>query len=392
MTSNPYFTLKPQIYIFQLQKIIVRVMTLNGKARKLKYDWVVGVVEVAGFLKNTSEVLDNSLEINLFPHPYYKIETVVKKNYFVYPKKFTKYIRNAFLFARLFRSTKGFVYISNKSFLIDDFDSREFEMKFLKKSGIKVVCIMTGADIRAFSKMQELERITGHKNYSSIEKTLLDTISIQNREKKVKDFAAVIDRYSDLIYSSNFDQLGYLKKRAMPIRYLYNELNFLTDFSRFDAPSKVNISHFPSSPAYKGSELIREAILKLKEEGFDFDYREATNLPNGDVLRFLRETHILVNELYGFMPGVLAIEGMASCCAVVTRADWKLETSLTQDAQGAWIVADENSIYSKLRELLLDPDLVRQTAISGNNWVKKHASYSNSGRQLNLELSALFSE
>ena len=243
MTSNPFFNLKPQIYIFELQKIIVRVMTLNSKAKKLKYDWVVGVVEVAGFLKNTSEVLGNSLEINLFPHPYYKIETVVKKNYFIYAKKFTKYIRNAFLFARLIRSTKGFVYISNKSFLIDDFDSREFEMKFLKKSGIKVVCIMTGADIRAFSKMQELERITGHKNYSSIEKTLLDTISIQNREKKVKDFAAVIDRYSDLIYSSNFDQLGYLKQRAMPIRYLYNELNFLTDFSKFEAYSKVNIFH-----------------------------------------------------------------------------------------------------------------------------------------------------
>jgi hypothetical protein len=251
---------------------------------------------------------------------------------------------------------------------------------------------MTGADIRAFSKMQELERITGHKNYSSIEKTLLDAAFIQNREKKVKDFAAVVDRHSDLVYSSNFDQLSYLQNQTMPIHYLYNESNFSTDFSKFDAYSKVKISHFPSSPAYKGSDLIRDAILKLKSEGFDIDYREATNLPNEEVLKFLKETHILVNELYGFMPGVLAIEGMASCCAVVTRADWKLETSLTQDAQGAWVVADENSIYIKLRELLLDPGLVKQTAIVGNNWVKKHASYSSSGRQLNLELSELLSE
>ena len=82
------------------------------------------------------------------------------------------------------------------------------------------------------------------------------------------------------------------------------------------------IIHAPSSPKFKGTEYIEEAIAELERRGYKFEYRRLRGVPNDEAHRIYREeADIIVDQLLGGGFGTLAVEGMyygrPVCCYLI---------------------------------------------------------------------------
>ena len=120
----------------------------------------------------------------------------------------------------------------------------------------------------------------------------------------------------------------------------------------------------------------------LALDGFVFDYVEKIEVPNSEILEQLSKSHIVINELYAFMPGVFAIESMAHSCAVLTRADPHFEKSLPIGSDKAWVVTPSYLLYRNLRSLLENPELIETQALNGFKWALNNASLQSEGPKL----------
>lgn len=64
----------------------------------------------------------------------------------------------------------------------------------------------------------------------------------------------------------------------------------------------VRILHAPSSRYGKGTDLIRQVVIDLKEKGYPIDYMEISNRPHMDVIEAIRLTDIVIDQAYSDTP------------------------------------------------------------------------------------------
>ena len=278
----------------------------------------------------------------------------------------------------------GFIYIGSDGFLESEIDSRDFEFRFLRRKNKLIVCYFLGNDIRSNVKMQQRWLISGEENYSNY-LPWVDKIFNSSSYDDVKfNIAQVALKYSRVIFSTQYDQDSYLEERHYPVRYLFDFKDRIFDSKKFSNLKKerIVVFHASSSPIVKGTQVIRTVIKMLKLDGFDFDYVEMMEVSNREVLEQLSKSHIVINELYAFMPGVFAIESMANSCAVLTRADPYFEKSLPIGSEKAWIVTPSYLLYRNLRSLLENPESIETQALNGFIWARNNASLQSEGPKL----------
>ena len=80
---------------------------------------------------------------------------------------------------------------------------------------------------------------------------------------------------------------------------------------------------------------MRSVVRQLRSAGYEFEYIEWIRESHTKVLAELKSAHIVVNELYGYVPGMFGIEAMANYAVLVTRANRSLEPGLPEGADEA---------------------------------------------------------
>lgn len=342
---------------------------------------MVGTVEIASMVANFAKAVPDSYSVMLAPNRFYDFT-------YDYEIRGTRadalryWFAAPWEFGRLATIAHGFVYIGANGFLLSDSDEREWEFRFLRRHGVRLACLFTGSDIRSPVLMRKLEEETGFENLVTYLDQVSPVLASAAFDEKRRRLAEVADRYADVIFTAAVDQLSYLTRRTEPFPYFFPDEDLLLDGSKHSAPGRRIVLHAPSSPIIKGTQVVRAAVQRLHAEGYDFEYRELINVPHSKVLEELREAHIVLNEFYAFMPGVFAVEAMASGCAVLTRADESIETDLPAGSNSAWVVTTAADIYANLSSLLDNPDRIAPQAAAGLAWVQEHATVSASGAKV----------
>jgi hypothetical protein len=285
------------------------------------------------------------------------------------------------ILARLAHESKGFVYVGNSGYLISDTDERRAEFRFLKSRNKKLVTVLVGSDIRSVLAMQS-------ETVESGVESIADYIALQNpklasleHEATIRQRCDVINEYSDQIFSVPRDQKSYLREDAMPIQIFLPQSVFSEAEGKFRSIEIPRILHAPSSPFIKGTPLVRAAIARLRKEGFKFDYLEFSNSNNQDLLEEIRQSHIVLNEFYAFVPGMLGIEALANKCVLLTRASKDLEPTLPGNPEEAWIPTEPYEIYDKLNILLRNPEKWLDQARRGYDWALHFAAENSQGKE-----------
>lgn len=349
--------------------------------------WVVGPVEIASMVANIARAIPDSYSVVIAPHPFYDFDYD-----FQIGSVRGDWLRSRFVapweFGRLAATARGFVYVGADGLLLGG-DDRAWEFSFLKRHGVRLVCLFAGSDIRSPVLMRRLQRETGMENIVTYLDQVAPVFATPAYDDQRRRTAVMADRFADVVFTAAVDQLSYLERPTQPFPYFYPDNDLVLDDSKHAAPGPRIIVHAPSSPIIKGTQVVRAAIQRLRTEGFDIDYRELINAPHAQVLVSLQEAHIVLNEFYAFVPGVFGVEAMASGCALLTRADETIETDLPSGSNSAWVVTTAADLCANLRELLEHPERIAPQAAAGLAWVERHATVSVSGARVRAVLDAI---
>lgn len=350
--------------------------------------WVVGTMEIASMVANFARAVPDSYSVMLAPNRFYDFAYDLEirggggawlRYWFVGP----------WVFGRLAAGAHGFVYVGANGFLLSEVDDRDWEFGFLRRHGVRVVCLFTGSDIRSPALMRAFQQETGLENIVTYLDQVSPVLASPGYDDLRRRVAAVADRHADVVFTAAVDQLSYLQRPTEAFPYFYPDAELLLDAAKHAAPGPRIVVHAPSSPIIKGTQVVRAAVQRLQSEGHAFEYRELVDVPHTEVLAALREAHIVLNEFYAFVPGVFGVEAMANGCALLTRADESIETDLPAGSNDAWIVTTAGDIETNLRELLQHPERIERQAAAGLAWVQQHATVSASGARVRAILDGI---
>lgn len=374
----------PSSVTFRRQKAILRVCSVLFApfaffTRRL--EWVVGPEDIALMSTHIAAALPRSYTAIHARNPFYDVpyDAVIQTSSTALGGRWATWRRlyaGPVLLAWLVHRARGFIYVGGGGFLDGHHDQREYEFRFLRARGRRIVCYFTGNDIRSPKLMAERARLTGRPNLGTALLSVDPVFATDEYDDARRRRAEVADEHADVIFNAREDQLSYLTSDTRPFLYFYPDEQFAPSTTKFDAPAKIVVVHAPSNPLLKGTDAVRRAMARITAEHPEVEYRELIGVPHAEVIAALDEAHIALNEFYSSLPGVFGVEAMARRCVLVTSANVADEPDLGADAEGAWVVADVDTLYSVVTEVLDHPERMTTQSSAGWEWARRHASAS----------------
>jgi glycosyltransferase involved in cell wall biosynthesis len=335
------------------------VVGAGGKRRRV----AIGVTEVARLIHCLGLVFPSRYTCVLDCSKFYKKDRYDFGPYHILLRPFMGPI----LLAYQTRLCDTFVYISFTGYLAD----RESDLKFLKKRGKKVVMLFYGSDIRSLPKTKAFFDSIGEDSFVNYLPNLHNPLY----DAMIKRTAAIADRYADLIFNWNIDQIGYLTKPAIPWPYIVELSDHDYNFRMPQKDAEIEVLHCPSHNMVKGTPLVRAAVRRLQREGYNFKYSELSGVPNHVILERLKESHIVLQEFFCLTPGILGMESLATGNAVLMSANHRINPELPEDSDSAWLPTMSWEIYDKLKSLLDNPSTIEHYAQSGRSYLERHYNF-----------------
>lgn len=376
-------------FLFLIQRVILAVSWNVFRIIKINKTegWIVGVEETASMLHNISKSV-NIPSVRLYTAPYYNFKYDFDWSKNTLKDKVTRIFFGPILLAYLIRKKEGFIYIGSEGFLISGIDARKFEFNYIKEKQRKIICMFMGSEIRSYKLLGNYSLTNSIDVIPTYQKFVNLGIDSTERELFREQLGKVADQYADAISNARVDQMAYIKRETSPFLYFYPEENFNLHIEKWHSVKRLKVFHAPSSPIIKGTQLVRAAVKKLQEEGYNFDYIEMSGVPHVKILNELSTAHIVLNQFYSFIPGVFGIESMATGCVLLTSATSAIEETLPKGADAAWVVTPYWLVYDNLKSTLDTPiEQLSQQAKNGFSWAHKNCSYSASSHELNKIIS-----
>ncbi len=319
---------------------------------------IVGCIEIAGTLYALQQIYgDKILTYCDNPNRFYshlKYDIEISQN------RFIKYLKKPFVFGKLLKNAKSFIYLGANSFTY----FKEAEFKKISKRKIPIIFIFLGSEIRSpelFKKQASELKLNTYYDY------ILNNTDIM--EINAKKNALLADKYGSLIFSQKRDQISYLKSEQYFFPPFFDSKKICNCMNKFENFDRIRVLHAPSNPNVKGTPVVRAAIMTLKSKGYDFDYIELTGVDNSIVIEELKKSHIVLNQFYLLTPGIFGLEAMASCNAVLMSA---IPSEFPYEFNDAWLETHDYEIVDNLKYLLDNKDEIKRYAINGYNYIKEN--------------------
>ena len=118
------------LFLVQLRLLKTSYFFSSMFWRRQSNDWILGVQEIASFLRNISESLDCVRSVCLYDTPYYAFDYDVDWTGSSKVQKFKRLIFGPILLGYFVHRYKGFIYLGSAGFLISDFDFNDLTKKY----------------------------------------------------------------------------------------------------------------------------------------------------------------------------------------------------------------------------------------------------------------------
>lgn len=334
---------------------------------------IIGPEENAGILFRMTQAVPGAVSVktnhnvfyshNRYDHDLSRMASIVRL------------IASPILLGKLTPSAVAAIYVGGSGYLLSG-DGREREFRFLRKRGVRIICQFTGSDIRSHKLLADLSDELDRDVITTYQDMVSSASGSEAAEAKRQALASAADRHAHVIFNPAVDQISYIKRPTEPFLHFYPDTDIAEIPEKWIDVSRPRVLHAPSSPLLKGTPLVRAAVKALKEEGYDFEYTELRGQSNLSVQDQLRRTHLVLNQFYAFVPGVLGIEAMAANAVLLNSADPHIEPTLGDGADEAWIVTPYWRLQENLRWALDNPSSWQAQADRGTKWVRDHCSAS----------------
>ena len=127
--------------------------------------------------------------------------------------------------------------------------------------------------------------------------------------------------------------------------------------------------------AVKGTDRMERAARRLVADCPDrCKLTVVENLPYSEYIEKLKSADIILDQLYSYTPATNALLGMAMGKAVISGAEPEYYDFIGEKSLRPIInaVPDDDTLYSTMRNLVMNPDLIIKAASCGREFVTKH--------------------
>lgn len=245
-------------------------------------------------------------------------------------------------------------------------DHRDLEQ--LKKLGKKVIVQHRGSDVRRLSVARQFRNPYVRVKYPD--------------ERRIVAELQTLSHYIDHAIIADYELFPYVEgfyKHIHLVRQAVDLTKFAPAYpSHFDQ-SPV-ILHAPSHPVIKGTMYVRHAVKVLEKRGCPLDFRLVRKVPHEEAIRLYQQADILIDQMCIGSFGIFSLEGMALGKAVVCH----LRDDLVHTyPEGLPIVnANPRNLHEKLRQLVEQPEQLRELGMQGRRYVEEHHDARLIARQL----------
>ncbi len=259
------------------------------------------------------------------------------------------------LFIKYFKKYNVYIFIFNKSFL-----PLRLDYILLKLLGKIIVSDFRGCDIRHWKTYESMAK---KYNIFSICTDCNNKNTYRCSYIRKKSLVLISEKFSNLLFTSKIDS------QLLSKPFFYNWIPLELSKYNFKIPKNriPVIAHAPSNRAIKGTKYILDALNRLKKEGYDFRLVLLENQPNERVRKILSEADIVIDQLFSVGPANLALEAMASGCAVLTGYNEEFFP-----AKCPVIPVTKENIYEKIKYLLENKKEIYKYAIKGRRYVEEY--------------------
>ena len=285
--------------------------------------------------------------------PYFKPRRISVKLKAIWDKKVDSYI-----YKKALKECDVFIFFWNTFY--NDFS----DLKKLKEANKTIINVFVGDDVRWFYSMkQELE---GYQ-LAPIEYDEEYDYSIIALEQKLK-YLRTAEKYSDFIFSR-------LDQAQLELRPYYR-WNMMVPVKKFKDNSKQRkvkpvVAHAPSYRSGKGTSYVLEVFDQLKKDGIDFEPLLIENVPNLLAIEMYGNADILIDQLLCPGAGKLATEALASGTIVLGNMAYEIYPQ--KNPKDCPIIdVNPKTLYSKLKEIILDYEFREKHAKKGRPYVEKY--------------------
>lgn len=164
---------------------------------------------------------------------------------------------------------------------------------------------------------------------------------------------------------------------------IYQPINLKECFYKLPVKQKKTpvILHIPTHREVKGTVFVESAIERLRAEGLSFDFKVLRpNLTQKQVREKISEADIYVDELRCGSYGITCVESMASGKPTITYIREDLVEKYPTDLPV--VNANPDTIYAKLKELILDGELRSKIGFRSRKYVEKYHALESVGPRL----------
>jgi glycosyltransferase involved in cell wall biosynthesis len=276
-------------------------------------------------------------------------------------KKIFQYLYSwLYCFVRYFPTHNVFIFMFGDTLLPFNLD-----LPILKLFRKVTIMRFVGSDIRYYKAVQLAANKAGLNYHASEERLRIERKSADKILRRKKRMIHMVEKYSTYVISGpSFSQLLTRPYFRIPVPLDIANLKYNNRPN-----SRPIVVHAPSKAIMKGTAYVIKATEQLKKEGYDFEFRLLQDASNIEVRKALSEADIVIDQLFAFGAGMLALEALASGCAVLGGnkpqfSGFPKELPIVD--------TDPVTIYRNLKMLLDNPDLRRELGEKGRKYVRKY--------------------
>lgn len=295
----------------------------------------------------------------------FNIEMVKKKVGYFKPGRISVKVKpwwdrqvDKYVFRKALKECDFFIFIW-ETFLPDHSD-----LKILKEHNKKIISVFVGDDARWYYGMkQEFEMYGMHPAEYDTDYDY-SIIGLESHLSLIRN----AEKYSDFMFS-RLDQ-GQLHLKP------YYRWNMMVHSANFiDKPSqrekKPVVAHAPSYRAVKGTSYILNVFKKLREEGIEFEEVLIENVPNDKALQMYSNADIVIDQM--FLPGAGKLSTEALACGTIVMSNMSYDKYPQNTPEDCPIIdVNPDTLYLKLKELILNYEFRKEHAKKGRPYVEKH--------------------
>ncbi|MEM1097062.1 MAG: hypothetical protein AAGJ10_20890 [Bacteroidota bacterium] len=262
-------------------------------------------------------------------------------------------------FRRMLNDYDVFVFVFGHSLLPGN---QDFPM--LKAFGKQIICIFEGSDVRHYSAAEPVAAAFGYQIPPMYREAPYDNLAARWQNMRMAEV------YADAIFSLPFQSELALR----PYWHFYLPVNPNLYCHHIPGREVPRLVHAPSRRGFKGTDQFFAVLDRLEAEGVAFELQLLEKVTNAEVIAALEDADVVLDELNAPHYGMLALEGMATGCAVVAGCD--LGYVPYQEGSPVYAVRHD-TLYDRLKALLTSRELRLQHAERGLPFVKQKHLHAN---------------